>query len=70
MEEAAKLSPSTDDSTQGDFDIVLAAEHLRSAANCLSRITGRGEASDVEEVLGVVFEKYASFSYESQSLQK
>jgi len=46
-------------SEQGrDSDIVLAAEHLRSAANCLSRITGRGEASDVEEVLGVVFEKY------------
>lgn len=44
----------------GDFDIVLAAEHLRSAANCLSRITGRGDAGDVEEVLGVVFEKYAS----------
>ena len=41
-----------------DCDIVLAAEHLRSAANCLSRITGRGEAGDVEEVLGVVFEKY------------
>jgi tRNA modification GTPase len=38
-------------------DIVLAAEHLRSAANCLSRITGRGAAGDVEEVLGVVFEK-------------
>jgi tRNA modification GTPase len=40
-----------------ETDIVLAAEHLRSAANCLSRITGRGEAGDVEEVLGVVFEK-------------
>lgn len=40
-----------------DCDIVLAAEHLRSAANCLSRITGRGDAGDVEEVLGVVFEK-------------
>ena len=25
-----------------ECDIVLAAEHLRSAANCLSRITGRG----------------------------
>jgi len=49
-----------------ECDIVLAAEHLRSAANCLSRITGRGEAGDVEEVLGVVFEKYFhpySFSY-------
>jgi tRNA modification GTPase len=41
-----------------ETDIVLAAEHLRAAANCLSRITGRGEAGDVEEVLGVVFEKY------------
>ena len=40
-----------------ESDIVLAAEHLRFAANCLARITGRGEASDVEEVLGVVFEK-------------
>jgi tRNA modification GTPase len=40
-----------------ESDIVLAAEYLRSAANCLARITGRGEAGDVEEVLGVVFEK-------------
>lgn len=45
----------------GHFDIVLAAEYLRSAANCLSRITGRGDAGDFEEVLGVVFEKYAPF---------
>ena len=44
-----------------DIDIVLAAEFLRSAADCLARITGRGAAGDVEEVLGVVFEKY-SFS--------
>jgi len=44
-----------------DCDIVLAAEHLRAAANCLSRITGRGEAGDVEEVLGVVFEKFVPF---------
>ena len=44
-----------------DIDIVLAAESLREAATCLARITGRGnEASDVEEVLGVVFEKYVS----------
>ena len=41
-----------------DVDIVLAAENLRDAANCLARITGRGEAGDVEEVLGVVFEKF------------
>jgi tRNA modification GTPase len=39
-------------------DIVLAAEHLRFAADSLARITGRGEAGDVEEVLGVIFEKY------------
>ncbi|KAB5563303.1 GTP-binding protein TrmE N-terminus-domain-containing protein [Coniochaeta sp. 2T2.1] len=41
----------------GEADVVLAAEHLRSAANCLARITGRGEGGDVEEVLGVIFEK-------------
>ncbi|KAL8670570.1 MAG: hypothetical protein Q9168_004898 [Polycauliona sp. 1 TL-2023] len=39
-------------------DIVLAAESLRSAANALSRMTGAGEAANVEEVLGVVFEKF------------
>jgi tRNA modification GTPase len=41
-----------------DIDVVLAAESLRSAADCLARITGRGVAGDVEEVLGVVFEKF------------
>ena len=46
-----------------DVDIVIAAENLRAAANCLARITGRGEAGDVEEVLGVVFEKYSSLFY-------
>jgi tRNA modification GTPase len=40
-----------------DADVVLAAEHLRLAANCLASITGRGDAGDVEEVLGVIFEK-------------
>ncbi|KAL2268636.1 hypothetical protein VTJ83DRAFT_3482 [Remersonia thermophila] len=39
-------------------DIVLAAEHLRLAALRLAAITGRGEAGDVEEVLGVIFEKF------------
>lgn len=39
-------------------DIVLAAESLREAANALAKITGRGEAGDVEEVLGVIFEKF------------
>ncbi|KAK8212730.1 small GTP-binding protein [Phyllosticta capitalensis] len=42
----------------GELDIVVAAETLREAAGCLGRITGRGEAGDVEEVLGVVFEKF------------
>ncbi|KAK5656331.1 hypothetical protein OQA88_4711 [Cercophora sp. LCS_1] len=43
--------------TAEEPDIVLAAEHLRHAANCLAAITGRGEFDDVEEVLGVIFEK-------------
>ena len=43
-----------------EVDVVLAAESLRAAAECLSKITGKGEAGDVEEVLGVVFEKYVS----------
>ena len=39
-------------------DVVVAAEHLRAAADCLGKITGRNSgAGDVEEVLGVVFEK-------------
>lgn len=42
----------------GEADIVVAAEYLRRAAECLARITGRGEGGDVEEVLGVVFEKF------------
>ncbi|OAL01657.1 tRNA modification GTPase mss1 mitochondrial precursor [Phaeosphaeriaceae sp. SRC1lsM3a] len=40
-----------------EVDIVVAAECLRSAGEALARITGRGEGGDVEEVLGVVFEK-------------
>jgi tRNA modification GTPase len=40
-------------------DLVLAAECLRSAADCLGKITGKGDGAsgDVEDVLGVVFEK-------------
>ena len=48
-------SPEADGS---EVDIVLAAERLRAAAECLAKITGRGEGGDVEEVLGVVFEKF------------
>lgn len=44
-----------------EVDIVTAAEHLRAAADCLARLTGRGDGvssgADVEDVLGVVFEK-------------
>lgn len=48
-----------DTQLNGEIDIVLAAEHLRSAADCLGRIIGRssGGVADVEEVLGVVFER-------------
>ncbi|KAJ2906590.1 isoform CRA b [Zalerion maritima] len=42
---------------EGGLDIVLVAEHLRIAAGFLAKLTGRGEAGDVEEVLGVIFEK-------------
>lgn len=45
-------------SQDDEADIVVAAEHLRSAADCLAKITGRGDAGDVNEVLGVVFEKF------------
>jgi len=41
-----------------EVDIVVAAESLRLAAETLARITGRGDGGDVEEVLGVVFEKF------------
>lgn len=44
--------------SETDLDIVLSAEHLRAAAMCLGKITGRGDAGDVEDVLGVVFEKF------------
>ena len=49
-----------------DIDIVVAAESLRAAAECLAKLTGRGDtgAGDVEEVLGVVFEKYACSAME------
>ncbi|KAF2128878.1 tRNA modification GTPase mss1 mitochondrial precursor [Dothidotthia symphoricarpi CBS 119687] len=49
-------TPSGDEDAE-DIDIVVAAESLRSAAEALARITGRGDSGDVEEVLGVVFEK-------------
>nr|POE93037.1 trna modification gtpase mss1, mitochondrial [Quercus suber] len=41
-----------------EVDVVVAAEHLRAAAECLAKITGKGQEGDVEEVLGVVFEKF------------
>jgi tRNA modification GTPase len=45
------------DEVASEVDIVTAAEHLRYAAACLAKITGKGEGGDVEDVLGVVFEK-------------
>lgn len=42
---------------EDEIDIVTAAEHLRFAADMLAKITGKGESGDVEDVLGVVFEK-------------
>jgi tRNA modification GTPase len=56
--EAGTQSTEDSDLEERDVDIVLAAENLRDAATCLARITGKGEAGDVEEVLGVVFEKF------------
>jgi tRNA modification GTPase len=53
---SADTSPNGDEETD-EVDIVVAAECLRSAADALARITGRGDSGDVEEVLGVVFEK-------------
>jgi small GTP-binding protein len=44
--------------SETDLDVVLSAEHLRAAAMCLAKMTGRGEGGDVEDVLGVVFEKF------------
>lgn len=44
---------------EAGVDIVTAAECLRFAADSLAKITGKGESGDVEDVLGVVFEKYA-----------
>ncbi|KAJ5099181.1 hypothetical protein N7532_006182 [Penicillium argentinense] len=64
----SQTSPSTDpDATplergfaaeEAEIDIVTAAEHLRFAADMLAKITGKGESGDVEDVLGVVFEKF------------
>ena len=48
---------SLDSHAESEVDIVTAAEHLRFAADMLAKITGKGESGDVEDVLGVVFEK-------------
>lgn len=57
----AKQDEASSSTGHEEIDIVTAAEHLRAAADCLGRLTGRGDAvssgTDVEEVLGVVFEK-------------
>lgn len=56
-------SPKIDDHSaaleeeEAEVDIVVAAENLRTAADCLAKVTGKGQTGDVEEILGVVFEK-------------
>jgi tRNA modification GTPase len=57
--EGGRASSSQDDELD-QVDVVLAAEALRSAADSLARISGRGASGDVEEVLGVVFERFVS----------
>lgn len=53
-----------EDEQETEIDIVAASESLRSAGAALARITGRSsEAGDVEEVLGVVFEKYVHYPF-------
>lgn len=49
----------TNKGEEREMDVVVGAESLRSAADCLAKLTGKGESGNVEEVLGVVFEKYA-----------
>ena len=59
----AIVSLSETEARDQETDIVLAAESLRAAGECLAKISGKGEAGDVEEVLGVVFEKYCMPDY-------
>jgi len=50
---------SDQDAEELDVDIVLKAEELRHATHCIARITGRSqEAGDIEEVLGVIFQRF------------
>ncbi|KAI3323251.1 hypothetical protein HD806DRAFT_498526 [Xylariaceae sp. AK1471] len=61
LEEYVEVTESIDEEDREaahGIDLTMAAEHLRYAASCLGRITGRGEAGDVEEILGVIFEKF------------
>jgi tRNA modification GTPase len=58
LEDFTALVETATEDQDGEADIVLAAEFLRDAGDSLARITGRGDAGDVEEVLGVVFEKF------------
>jgi tRNA U34 5-carboxymethylaminomethyl modifying GTPase MnmE/TrmE len=58
VDDASASASDIMDEYTGEVDVVAAAEDLRAAADCLARITGRGISGDVEEVLGVVFEKF------------
>lgn len=54
----AEVTSSSRGMPELEVDIVVAAEHLRYGAEALASITGKGESGDVEDVLGVVFEKF------------
>ncbi|PLN78196.1 P-loop containing nucleoside triphosphate hydrolase protein [Aspergillus taichungensis] len=57
LDEAQPQRSSVEPAHGMEVDIVTAAEHLRFAADALAKITGKGESGDVEDVLGVIFEK-------------
>lgn len=52
------IANTTSEDAFDELNFVIAAEELRYAAGCLARITGRGETGDIEEVLGVIFERF------------
>ena len=54
----AMLAGEQDGEAGLELDLAICAEDLRAAADCMAKITGRGDVGDVEEVLGVVFERF------------
>ena len=58
LERFASRTDEMTDEVDVDLDLAVAAEELRAAADCMAKITGKGDVGDIEEVLGVVFEKF------------